>query len=90
LFRTFPPRPFIYRANGGSALDWTKILDAALGSISILQSPAMARFRIAQAFSNFETNSRPCAIASAGWIKSPGKLLSLGRGLASRSSQWMP
>ena len=30
LFLTFPPQPFIDYANGGSALEWTKTLDAAL------------------------------------------------------------
>ncbi len=30
LFLTFPPQPFIDYANGGSALEWTKTLDAIL------------------------------------------------------------
>ncbi len=30
LFLTFPPQPFIDYANGGSALEWTKTLDAML------------------------------------------------------------
>jgi cyclase len=30
LFLTFPPQPFIDYANGGSALEWTKTLDAVL------------------------------------------------------------
>ena len=30
LFLTYPPMPFIYYANGGSALEWTKTLDEAL------------------------------------------------------------
>ncbi len=30
LFLTFPPQPFIDYANGGSALEWTRTLDAAL------------------------------------------------------------
>jgi cyclase len=30
LFLTFPPQPFIDYAQGGSALEWTKTLDAAL------------------------------------------------------------
>jgi cyclase len=30
LFLTFPPQPFIDYANGGSALEWTQTLDAAL------------------------------------------------------------
>jgi len=67
LFLTFPPQPFIDYANGGSALEWTKTLDAALQLDFDIAIPGMAPFPTARVSSNSETNFRPCAIVSAAW-----------------------
>ena len=90
LFLTFPPQPFIDYANGGSALEWTKTLDAALKldfDVAIPgHGPISDRAGILKFRDEFPGHARshpghgPLRREQRRDLESAGRRLSLGRG----------